>query len=72
MRLQVRERNGLIFIHEMMLWRNHDMLSGMAATDSHQLLVRPPGNNQKPCHIPRSSCKVRSVVVQAAQLGWME
>ena len=63
-RLQKRERKGLIFIHEMMLWRNHDMFSGMAATDSHQVLVLPPGNNQKPCHIPNSSYKAKSVRVQ--------
>jgi hypothetical protein len=53
--LQNRERNGLIFIQAMMLWSHQDMLSGIAATESHQVALSPGGNSQKPCHMPRMS-----------------
>jgi len=61
-RLQRRERKGLIFIHEMMLCRNHETLRGIAATESHHLAAAElgTGNSQKPCQIPRINCAVQS------------
>lgn len=53
---QKRGRKGLIFIHAMTLWRNQEILSGMAATDSHQVSMGGVGNSQNPCQMPRRSC----------------